>query len=80
MWSVEILVVKTATECCLNTIQADANKRGNKLENKNAVPFQANSFSWIIMKSTFIHIVLFFTLVPHLYYLAEIYNKIILYE
>lgn len=35
---------------------------------------------WIIMKSILIHIVLFFTLVLHLYYLAKIYNKIILYE
>lgn len=40
------------------------------------VPFVAHFF-WIIMKSTFIHIVLFFTLVPHL---AKNYIKIILYE
>lgn len=31
-------------------------------------------------ESTFIHIVLFFTLVLHLNYLAKIYIKIILYE
>lgn len=37
-------------------------------------------FLGIIMKSTFIHTVLFFTLFPHLYYLAKIYIKIILYE
>lgn len=35
---------------------------------------------WILTKSTFIHIVLLFTLVPHIYYLAKIYIKIILYE
>lgn len=39
-----------------------------------------HTFLGIIMKRTFIHIVLFFTLVPHLYKLAKIYIKIILYE
>lgn len=46
---------------------------------KISVPPVAHFF-WIIMKSTLIHIVLFFTLIPHLYYLAKIYIKIILYE
>lgn len=49
------------------------------MEKKNCAIF-GTLFFLIIMKSTFIHIVLFFTFVPHLYYLAKIYIKIILYE
>lgn len=49
-------------------------------EKKKSVPVVALSLFLDNYESTFIHIVLFFTLVPHLNYLAKIYIKIILYE
>lgn len=48
---------------------------------KRSVPLVAHSFFFLDnYEKHFIHIVLFFTLVPHLYYLAKIYIKVILYE